>query len=134
LIAFGLMVGTGIAYWQSIAALIVAGVGVSMVLPVAPAAVMSAVAPSDMGRASGVNTMLQRFGSAFGVAVATAVFSASGSLSSAASFVDGLHPALATVAGLSVLGAITALGVARTSVVRSAGRLAREVAVGASVA
>ena len=121
-VAFALMAGTGATYWQAVTALVVAGVGVSMVLPVAPAAVMSAVAVPDMGRASAVNTMLQRFGSAFGVAVATAVFSASGNLTSAAAFTEGLRPALLVIAALSALGAVTAVGVVERR--RSSGRIA----------
>jgi EmrB/QacA subfamily drug resistance transporter len=106
ILAFALLAGLG--YLPGIVALIVAGVGVSMVLPVAPAAVLSAVAPADMGRASAVSNTLQRFGTAFGVAIATAVFTANGSLASAADFTAGLRPALLAVAGLSILGAITA--------------------------
>jgi EmrB/QacA subfamily drug resistance transporter len=108
---FAGLLGSGIGYWQSIAPLVVAGIGVSMVLPVTPAAVVSAVSPRDMGKASGVNSTLQRFGSAFGVAIVTAVFAASGSLADSASFTRGLQPAVATAALLSLCGAIAALGV-----------------------
>jgi len=111
-VAFALLaVGSSASYWQAMLALVIAGVGVSMVLPVAPAAILSAVAAPDMGRASAVNNTLQRFGTAFGVAVATAVFAANGNLATAASFTAGLQPALAAVAGLSVLGALSALAV-----------------------
>jgi len=63
----------------------------------------------DTGRASAVNSTLQRLGTAFGVAVATAVFAANGSIASPARFTDGLRPALAAVAALSSLGALSAL-------------------------
>jgi hypothetical protein len=53
--------------------MIVAGVGISMAMPAVSAAALGAVAPPDMGRASGVNNTLQRFGGAFGVAVTAAV-------------------------------------------------------------
>jgi EmrB/QacA subfamily drug resistance transporter len=108
---FAQVAGTGVDYWRSIVALLVAGVGVSMALPVAPAAVLGAVARSDMGKASAVNSTLQRFGSAFGVAVATAVFAANGSLATPLGFTAGFRPALAVIAGLSILGALTALAV-----------------------
>jgi MFS family permease len=103
------MAATTGPYWESILPLVLAGIGVSMVLPVAPAAVLSAVGPADIGRASAVNNMLQRFGSAFGVAVVTAVFLANGNLTDASSFNAGLAPALVAAAGLSVLGALSAL-------------------------
>ena len=66
----------GVDYWQLAIPLALTGLGVSMVLPVAPTAVLSAVKREDLGKASGVNSTLQRFGGAFGVAVATSVFTA----------------------------------------------------------
>ena len=54
---------------------------------------------------------MQRFGGAFGVAIATAVFSATGHLGTAAAFAGGFRPALATVAALSGLGAVVSLAV-----------------------
>jgi EmrB/QacA subfamily drug resistance transporter len=102
----------GAGYGGFVVPLIVAGVGISMALPIAPTAVLSAVAPRDMGKASGVNSTLQRFGAAFAIAVAAAVFTANGHLGSAASFTSGFRPALAVVASLSMLGAFTALAVA----------------------
>jgi hypothetical protein len=54
---------------------------------------------------------LQRFGSAFGIAAATAVFAANGHLGTAVSFDAGFRPALAVAAGLSMLGALSALAV-----------------------
>jgi hypothetical protein len=116
--AFALLAGTG--YWRAILPLVIAGVGVSMVLPVTPAAVLGAVTPPDLGRASAVNNTLQRFGAAFGVAVATAVFAANGNLATASSFTAGLRPALLAAAGLSVLGALSALGVRQGRAVASA--------------
>src|SRR5712692_6914427 len=102
----------GASYGQFVAPLIIAGIGISMAIPIVSTAVLSAVSPRDMGKASGVNSTLQRFGAASAVAIAAAVFMANGHLGTAASFTAGFRPALAVVAGLSVLGAITALGVA----------------------
>jgi hypothetical protein len=62
-----------------------------------------------MGKAAGVNSTLQRFGGAFGIAAATAVFAANGHLGSPLSFSAGFRPALALAAGLSGLGALAAL-------------------------
>ncbi len=118
--AFALLAGSGATYWQAILPLVIAGVGVSMVLPVTPAAVLGAVAPTDLGRASAVNNTLQRFGTGFGVAVATAVFAANGNLASAASFIAGLRPALLAAAGPSVFGALSALVVRQRCAVAGA--------------
>jgi EmrB/QacA subfamily drug resistance transporter len=102
---------TGAAYGPFVLPLILAGIGISMALPIVPAAVLSAVAPPDMGKASGVNSTLQRFGSAFAVAIAASVFAANGHIGSPASFTTGFRPALLLVAGLSVLGAVSALAI-----------------------
>ena len=90
--------------------LIIAGVGISMAIPTVPASALNAVPPADMGKASGVQSTLQRFGAVFGVAIVAAVFSANGHLGSPATVVSGFRPALAAAAGLSVVGALTALG------------------------
>ena len=92
-------------------ALLVAGVGISMALPTVPTAVLSAVQPAEMGKASGIATMMQRFGAVFAIAIATSVFGAYGHLGSAASVTSGFRPALAVAAGLSLLGALTALAI-----------------------
>ncbi len=63
-----------------------------------------------MGKASGVQSTLQRFGAVFGVAIVAAVFSANGHLGSPATVVSGFRPALAAAAAMSVAGALTALG------------------------
>ncbi len=102
---------TGVAYAVLVLPLVIAGVGVSMVFATAPTAALNAVAPPDMGKAAGANSTLQRFGGAFGVAVTTAVFAAYGHLGSPASFDAGFRPALVVAAGLSLLGAVTALAV-----------------------
>ena len=93
-------------------ALLVAGVGISMALPTVPTAILSAVAPPEMGKAAGISTMMQRFGAVFAVAIASSVFAAYGRLGSPASVTDGFRPALAVCAALSLLGAATALAVA----------------------
>ncbi len=93
-------------------ALLVAGIGISMALPTVPTAVLSAVAPSEMGKASGITSMMQRFGAVFAIAIASSVFAAHGHIGSPASVAAGFRPALAVSAALSLLGAITALAVA----------------------
>ena len=106
-----LIAAVGVAYGGFVLPLIIAGVGISMALPVVSTAIVTAVAHHDMGKASGVNSTLQRFGGAFAIAVAAAVFTANGHLGSALAFSTGFRPALGVVAVLSVIGAISALGV-----------------------
>jgi EmrB/QacA subfamily drug resistance transporter len=100
-------------------ALLVAGIGISMALPTVPTAVLSAVAPQEMGKASGINYMAQRFGTVFAIAIASAVFSAQGHLGSPASVTAGFRPALWACVAFAVLAALTALfiGPRRTAAV-----------------
>lgn len=110
---FALVATTSVSYWQLVGPLVVAGVGISMALPTTATAALSAVAPSDMGKASGANGTLQRFGGAFGIAASTAVFAANGQLGTPTSFTAGFRPALTLAAGLSLLGVVSALAVSR---------------------
>jgi EmrB/QacA subfamily drug resistance transporter len=98
-------------YGQFVAPLVVAGVGISMAIPSVPTSALNAVPPADVGKASGVQSTLQRFGAVFGVAIVAAVFSANGNLGSPDRLLAGFRPALAAAAFMSVAGALTALGV-----------------------
>jgi len=90
---------------------LLAGVGIAMVVPAGSAAALSTVPPEQLGKASGVSNTLQRWGAVFGVAIATAVFDARGSLASPETITNGYRPGLAVAAGLSVIGAVTAVAV-----------------------
>ena len=101
--------GTG---WVEIAlALLIAGVGISMALPTVPTAVLNAVAPQELGKASGINYMAQRLGGVFAIAVSTAVFTANGHLGTPASVTDGFKPALAACAAFALLAALGATAI-----------------------
>jgi EmrB/QacA subfamily drug resistance transporter len=102
---------TGIAYGRLVIPLILAGVGISLVLPTASTAVLNSAGPADIGRASGVGNTMQRFGAAFGIAIVTVVFTAHGHLGSAASVTSGYRPALLASAAISLLGAAAAVAV-----------------------
>jgi len=120
--AFGLgwivtIAATSSDYTSFVAPFVIAGVGISMALPSVTAGGLNAVPPSLLGKASGTLNTMQQFGAVFGVAVVTAVFNAHGSLTSAASVTSGYRAALTVSAGASVLGAIVALGIRRSSVV-----------------
>jgi EmrB/QacA subfamily drug resistance transporter len=102
-------------YAAYIAPFVIAGVGISMTFPCVSAAGLNAVSPQSLGKAAGVMNTMQQFGAVFGIAVATTVFNANGSLASAAAITSGYRPALGVAAGLSVLGAATALGLRRAA-------------------
>jgi EmrB/QacA subfamily drug resistance transporter len=94
------------------AALLVAGIGISMALPTVPATVLDAVAPEEMGKASGINYMAQRFGTVFALAIASAVFAAHGHLGSPAAVTAGFRPALWVCVCFAVVAALSGLAIA----------------------
>ncbi|HEX8008134.1 MAG TPA: MFS transporter, partial [Trebonia sp.] len=106
-------------YGRFVLPLIIAGTGISMVLPTVPTAALGAVPAADVGRASGVSNTMQRFGAAFGIAIVTAVFTANGHLGSAASVTAGYRPAMVVSAAISLLGAVAAVAVGRRQAVSS---------------
>ncbi len=102
-------------YASYVAPFVIAGVGISMAIPSVSAAGLNAVAPQALGKAAGVMNTMQQFGAVTGIAVATTVFNANGSLVSPAAITSGFRPALGVSAGLSVLGAVAALGIRRAA-------------------
>jgi len=120
------MQGAGFAWIVSLAAssagyasyvlpFVVAGVGISMALPCTMAGGLNAAPPALLGKAAGTLNTMQQFGAVFGIAVVTAVFNAHGSLAGPAAVTSGYRPALAVSAGISVLGAIAAIGMRRAT-------------------
>jgi EmrB/QacA subfamily drug resistance transporter len=102
---------TQASYAAFVVPFVLAGVGISMALPAPSAAGLNAAPPALLGRSAGVLNTLQQVGQAVGVAVVTVVFDAHGSLDSPAQTLSGYEPALATAAGISLLGALAALGI-----------------------
>jgi len=98
-----------LAYAHMLAPLIVGGIGVSMAIPSAQNSVVGSLGDDAIGKAAGANTMMRELGGVFGISIAVAVFAATGSYASPASFVDGFGPAIGVAAGLSVVGAIIGL-------------------------
>jgi EmrB/QacA subfamily drug resistance transporter len=92
-------------------ALLVSGIGISMALPTVPTAVLNAVAPHEMGKASGINYMAQRLGGVFAIAISTAVFTANGHLGTPASVTSGFKPALAACAAFALLATLSATAI-----------------------
>jgi EmrB/QacA subfamily drug resistance transporter len=98
-----------ISYSALVMPLVVAGTGVSMAMPAVQNAILSSVAPTEIGKASGIFNMGRFLGGMFGIAAMVAAFSARGAVHSAAGFSDGFVSALIVAAALSLLGAIAGL-------------------------
>jgi EmrB/QacA subfamily drug resistance transporter len=93
---------------ELVLALLIGGVGISMALPTVPTAVLGAVTPQELGKASGINYMAQRFGAVFGVAIGTAVFDSYGRFGSAETVTQGFRPALWACTVFAVLATLAA--------------------------
>jgi EmrB/QacA subfamily drug resistance transporter len=113
LIWMALIARTGLPYADMIAPLMLAGSGVSVAIPPTQSVVMTAVAPADIGKASGTFNMLRQLGGVFGIAICAAVFAAHGSYASSATFTSGFGPAMGACAGLALAGAIAGLVIPR---------------------
>jgi MFS family permease len=98
----------GTSWVELVLALLVAGIGISMALPTVPTAVLSAVASQEMGKASGINYMSQRFGAVFAIAIGSAVFARYGSFASAETVTAGFKPALWASIVFSALAVLAA--------------------------
>jgi MFS family permease len=105
----GLIAAPDLAYLRLVAPLVIAGAGVSMAMPAAQNAVFGAVAPSEIGKASGMFNMLRLLGGAFGVAILVAGFAATGSLASPAAFGTGFATAIDIAAILSLAAAVAGM-------------------------
>lgn len=105
----GLIASPSLAYSALILPLIIAGCGASIVIPTTQFVVVSAVAPHEIGKASGTFSMMRQLGGAFGVAILSAVFAGFGSFHSAQAFSDGFVPATGVAAALALVGAIISL-------------------------
>ena len=121
LVAIGVLlqaVGTGwmallatpdLAYARLVAPMIVAGAGVSMAIPAVQNVVLSAVAPAEIGKASGAFNMFRYLGGVFGIALLVEVFARAGGLASPQAFSAGFAQAMGVGSALSLLGAAVAL-------------------------
>jgi EmrB/QacA subfamily drug resistance transporter len=98
-----------LAYGKLVAPLVLAGAGVSMAMPAAQNAILGAVGATEVGKASGTFNMVRFLGAVFGIAIAVAVFAATGSVESPQAFTAGFVPAIAISATLSLLGTVAGM-------------------------
>jgi MFS family permease len=112
-----------VAYINLVAPFILAGAGISMAMPAAQNAVVSSVAPAEIGQAAGTYNMLRFLGGAFGIAISATVFAVFGGFGSPQLFSAGFAAAVAVCAGLSLAGALAGFFIpARTATRVAQGR------------
>jgi MFS family permease len=104
-----LLASPDLAYSQMLPPLIVSGIGLSMAMPATQRSIVGAVAPIEIGKASGAGSTLRWLGAVLGIAILGAVFASSGSLASPPAFTRGVVPALGVAAALALAGAILGL-------------------------
>jgi MFS family permease len=105
----GLIAAPDLTYVKLVAPLIVAGVGVSMAMPAAQNVVVSSVAATELGKASGIFNMYRFLGRVSGIAIVVVVFAGSGSFDSPQAFSAGFAPALSVTAALALVGAVAGM-------------------------
>jgi MFS family permease len=98
-----------VPYGSLVLPMILAGAGVSLAMPAAQNAVISAVEPSEIGRASGAFNMFRFLGGALGIAAAVALFDRAGGFETPQAFSSGFAAALGLAAALSAAGALAGL-------------------------
>ena len=103
--------GLGTNWVELTCALLVAGIGISMALPTVPTAVLGSVELHEMGKASGINNMMQRLGAVFAIAIGTSVFAAYGHLGTPASVTAGFRPAFVVATAFAALAAVSAVAI-----------------------
>jgi EmrB/QacA subfamily drug resistance transporter len=96
-------------YGKLVAPLVLAGTGVSMAMPAVQNAILGAVPPGDVGKASGTFNTLRFLGAVFGIAILGAVFVRNGGVDSPQAFTAGFVPAIGVSACLSLLAAMVAM-------------------------
>ena len=125
---FAATTSTTETFSEVVPAFVMAGAGMAMVFAPSASALLGVVSPALAGKASGTNNAIREVGGVFGVAVLSTIFSQSGSLSSAQSFVDGVIPSLWVGASVVAVGAIVALLLPRGRTAPAADPLAQPVA------
>jgi len=96
-------------YLQLVAPFALTGIGMALVFPTAPEAVLAAVRPSEAGKASGATNAIREIGAVLGVAVLASVFAANGGYETPKAFTDGLVSALPIAVVVLAAGAALAL-------------------------
>ena len=109
-----LRVGTHTSYWGLLPQMVVGGVGMAMTMSPMTSAAMASVPIDKAGVGSGVLNSFRQVGGSLGIALMGAILASyvvphASRAQSAQDFVNGLHAALATSAGISFAAALVAV-------------------------
>jgi EmrB/QacA subfamily drug resistance transporter len=98
-----------VGYAALVGPFVLSGIGMGMFFAPVANVVLSAVRPSEEGKASGANNAIREVGGVFGVAVLASVFTRYGGYESSETFTDGLVVATWAGAAVVAVGALLAL-------------------------
>ena len=98
-----------VPFSELIAPFALTGIGMALVFPTAPEAVLAAVRAREAGKASGATNAIREVGAVMGVAVLASVFTANGGYESPEAFTTGLVAALPIAVVVLAAGALLAL-------------------------
>jgi len=99
----------GLWYPALAASLAVGAIGFTLAVPALTKSVVGSVEPADIGTASGLFSTVRQVGGAFGVALASAAFTAAGGYATTHAVAAGYRAAMAVAAALAGFGMVTAL-------------------------
>jgi EmrB/QacA subfamily drug resistance transporter len=102
-----------LGYGSIVGPFILSGIGMGMFFAPVANVVLSAVKPSEEGKASGTNNAIREVGGVLGVAVLASVFARYGGYESPQTFTDGLVPAIWIGAAVVGVGALVTLLIPR---------------------
>jgi EmrB/QacA subfamily drug resistance transporter len=104
-----LVLDPAMPYAELIGPFAITGIGMALVFPTAPEAVLASVRQSDEGKASGATNAIRELGAVLGVAVLASVFAGAGGYASPYAFNEGVVAALPIAAAVLAAGAVLAL-------------------------
>jgi EmrB/QacA subfamily drug resistance transporter len=102
-----------VGYASLVGPFVLSGIGMGMFFAPVANTVLSAVRPSEEGKASGANNAIREVGGVLGVAVLASIFARTGGYKTPETFSDGLAPALWVGAIVVGAGALLALLIPR---------------------
>lgn len=124
----GLVSTPDVGYAALLVPFAMAGAGMALVFPPVANLLVASVPEARIGVASGANNTMREVGGALGIAVMTAVFTATGSYASPQAYVDGLTPSVLVGAAAVAVGALLALAVPARRAARIPAQAALEAA------
>lgn len=110
------LTGVEHSYAAWIPPMVLVGAGISLAMPALQSAVLGAVMPADIGKASGVFNTMRQLGWACGAAASVAVFGHFGSMANTRSVSSGFTAVLVLTASSAALGAVCSLRLRSTAV------------------